>query len=690
MNCKKCAKEVPEGSVFCPFCGERADGNKPCPACGALMGEEYVFCPKCGARADGKPVCPVCGTVAEKDARFCLKCGCALQSRGGKVRAVSSAPFSRVASPVYPVRPDPVRTAPRSPAAGILPPPDYALPSVRPPRPRKPKDPDRKVRFAKWYALGERIVFALLTGIFFLCSFFGVVRMDATEMMDMVSGNLTIEGKVYAEVDAIDLIDVAFYSMGSRKTSEYEKYLNKVAPKLGLDLQKALAKSGSVELDQTSGTVITGSGCRRVNAVFAKYNILKIGYATTAAEDEPSEFGMLYVPQSMMLQIQIAGFGALALIILSFVAFALAIARIFIPRDFASFGLIAGVFGLTVGISAMFIGSSIEGVGAVGMGAAYISVIVFSCLFFVYRTARVLITANPGLGIRDYVVRGGVVAAGILLICSFAMGSAYRLVGTYEGAQTEVTCEFTADYGVMEGFDVYYPVFDTVNGTLSRPLTGEIKTSFDRFALENGQSMFADLRFKGLMGIPTVINSKEYYEQCGALRALYMIQPFMALLSVSAAIWLMLEGLRAFTKPGYRKKNAVIAASVFLFASVYSLAMPLALSSSIAMYDALPVLSVEVGAASIVQVVFGVLAVVGAAVASVVLNARDRRTAYAAAAAGYPGGDGQPADGACAPVCDRAAETAAPGQESAAAETPAPLSAAEERPAPPAEGEKSE
>lgn len=59
--CSHCEKLVPEGSVFCPACGNPTDGSsraqaqaqiqsqKRCPACGNSNNAESMFCSTCGA-----------------------------------------------------------------------------------------------------------------------------------------------------------------------------------------------------------------------------------------------------------------------------------------------------------------------------------------------------------------------------------------------------------------------------------------------------------------------------------------------------------------------------------------------------------------------------------------------------------------------------------------------------------------
>lgn len=54
ITCPNCKRVIPEGSQFCPFCGEEIHINKPvviyCRQCGNKLVEGSAFCNKCGTR----------------------------------------------------------------------------------------------------------------------------------------------------------------------------------------------------------------------------------------------------------------------------------------------------------------------------------------------------------------------------------------------------------------------------------------------------------------------------------------------------------------------------------------------------------------------------------------------------------------------------------------------------------------
>ncbi len=51
MYCKKCEKQLPDDSLFCPFCGERVNQEPKvacCPVCKKTIPDDSEFCPFCG------------------------------------------------------------------------------------------------------------------------------------------------------------------------------------------------------------------------------------------------------------------------------------------------------------------------------------------------------------------------------------------------------------------------------------------------------------------------------------------------------------------------------------------------------------------------------------------------------------------------------------------------------------------
>lgn len=53
MICCKCGKIVPDGAIFCCWCGEK-NTKKVCAACGTVLREDQLFCHECGVKWDGE------------------------------------------------------------------------------------------------------------------------------------------------------------------------------------------------------------------------------------------------------------------------------------------------------------------------------------------------------------------------------------------------------------------------------------------------------------------------------------------------------------------------------------------------------------------------------------------------------------------------------------------------------------
>ncbi|MGN0641368.1 MAG: zinc ribbon domain-containing protein [Oscillospiraceae bacterium] len=83
--CRKCGKEFPKESEFCPKCGtQKISLEIPkacvCPKCGEKAPADSDFCMKCGTKIvkPEKPqtkICPKCESEIPADSEFCTKCG---------------------------------------------------------------------------------------------------------------------------------------------------------------------------------------------------------------------------------------------------------------------------------------------------------------------------------------------------------------------------------------------------------------------------------------------------------------------------------------------------------------------------------------------------------------------------------------------------------------------------------------
>jgi membrane protease subunit (stomatin/prohibitin family) len=84
--CPKCNALVPQGTRFCPSCGNpmgapaAAPPGPPCPKCGQPTVAGVKFCPNCGASLAPAPPrkCPKCSADVPAANKFCPNCGTAM------------------------------------------------------------------------------------------------------------------------------------------------------------------------------------------------------------------------------------------------------------------------------------------------------------------------------------------------------------------------------------------------------------------------------------------------------------------------------------------------------------------------------------------------------------------------------------------------------------------------------------
>jgi membrane protease subunit (stomatin/prohibitin family) len=82
--CPKCGTLVPQGTRFCPGCGNSmapaAPAGPPCPKCGQPTAAGAKFCPSCGASLAPAPpkTCAKCNASVPAGNKFCPNCGTAM------------------------------------------------------------------------------------------------------------------------------------------------------------------------------------------------------------------------------------------------------------------------------------------------------------------------------------------------------------------------------------------------------------------------------------------------------------------------------------------------------------------------------------------------------------------------------------------------------------------------------------
>lgn len=80
VGCSKCQAQVPQGTKFCPNCGNNMSVpvGDACTNCQKTIPSGSKFCPHCGtAQAPEKVFCKECGNDLQPGAKFCGNCGTA-------------------------------------------------------------------------------------------------------------------------------------------------------------------------------------------------------------------------------------------------------------------------------------------------------------------------------------------------------------------------------------------------------------------------------------------------------------------------------------------------------------------------------------------------------------------------------------------------------------------------------------
>jgi len=81
FTCSNCSKPLPDGSKFCPHCG---DPYTPCPNCGADHAVDAQSCAQCGHSLLAGQSCNNCGEKVADGVKFCPHCGTSTSLRCGQ------------------------------------------------------------------------------------------------------------------------------------------------------------------------------------------------------------------------------------------------------------------------------------------------------------------------------------------------------------------------------------------------------------------------------------------------------------------------------------------------------------------------------------------------------------------------------------------------------------------------------
>lgn len=143
IRCDRCEGECQSGALYCVHCGARLS-TQACRKCGEGLPEEAAYCARCGYPAHGN-VCARCGKVSAEDVKFCPECGNALNA--AQEEAITA-------------------------KAGVW--------TKAPQKEKEKRTLSGKGAFA--YVVSRAFVLPALLLCMFICSFFGMFRVDISEV----------------------------------------------------------------------------------------------------------------------------------------------------------------------------------------------------------------------------------------------------------------------------------------------------------------------------------------------------------------------------------------------------------------------------------------------------------------------------------------------------------------------------
>ena len=658
MICKNCNKEVPEDYMFCPYCGKRVDGNKNCPKCGALIPEDFAFCPKCGANTNAEPVAKkqveqARPRVAADRPRVAARPVAAPASRTAaqKPRVAAERPRTAAAKPVTAAerprvaadRPRPVTNAEpqrkvvkrvvngrpqpvvREEAVTERPPVRRVV--NRAPEPPKPKKVKAKRAPINWNSVKEsmntglinRIVLLTVAVIFFICSFFSVVTFNMTdvfkESLGSESEKIRLDGDIKVDYSAIDLINYAFFVMGTDYDSAID-YVENYEMEDSYD--EILEDEDNFKVSTVTGTVtITSKGCKALSDFASDMDVIKLSYASFVIE--AGEGIDLSGATSSMVT---AGFLSLANIICATVVLILAAINMFMRKGKSGVVLVAVMFAMAVGLGAILAGITVDvgfGEGGVaGMGGALAAIVAFAVIYFAYRlVVRILTEKNES--VKSLVANAVALVAGIVVVCCAtvpAVNATYTYVPADEDARN-VKYEFS--YSQFETFDQYF--FDMGEDLYKD--SEELKAEFDTIG-----NYYSDVKdradgealLKTGYGLTSLLNTKFISEEYGSVRTLLKLQPILSVIAVYCAALAISFALAGLCGGKNVKAIKGIAFIVILIAAAYGMFSTILLNTALSMSELLPKVDAAVGTAPIVQLIFAVVGIVGVCVALVFKN----------------------------------------------------------------------
>lgn len=525
MKCSVCNANLPEGSAFCPYCGNKVIEVKKCKTCGFETVEDYVFCPMCGSKMDENNICPSCGAELDGDYVFCPICG---ENLGGKTptqnRAVkinvkkNNTPGSRFVS--------------------------------------KLKSHRKTI---------ENILIAIVSLVILICSFFSIYSFDMnSKFEDGEYGDMgyAIEGKIEYRVSALELIDFAFFAvnLNAKEATKYLQEQSKETESLQEDLMKAFLERGNVETVNDI-MYLTEDGCKEISSIISELPLLKNYYSQMVVinEDNASSYATQYV---------IAGLLCLLFIILSAVTLILSVVNIFIKKDLSLIIPFILLIGILVFTACLLGNNSFDSISEEGMmGGAYIAITVLLSVVLVEGSVMHIVV-NKRIEWEKLTISATCILSSIIILCLMAapvltLTMYYDEVSENEDSET-VSYEFEYTYTNSQLFNIY---FDE-----TKPKMQDVKDRFqilvENYKLTDESEAAYELIDSqiGLKGLLTNDIMYKNYEEMLSLLKMNMVGMLIVLGSTSALLAFGVGGMCG-RKTG-NVYHYVALALVFLFALI--------------------------------------------------------------------------------------------------------------------------
>lgn len=592
MECKNCKKEIDDSFVFCPYCGHRADGKKVCRKCGALIAEEFVYCPVCGAKTEADNISASENGAVTTEATTTLKEETHIEFEEKTIGADEVLLSVDAGGSAKTAGKESAATLGQGGTKTMIAAVKGKLSRVN-------------------INLINKVGLAVIAAIILLCSFFGVINYDAAEYIDgIVSDNVKFDGDIKCEFTAIDLVDIGFFAM----TLNYDKAVDYVyghdANDVYLDIKDILSDDEYSKVTSARITV-NSRGCKKISEVISDVDMFKYSYADSVVIKGDSKGA------SSGVSWQVLGVLSLVNILCASVVFILALVNLF--KGFFKEGIWAvalaflsslGLWGVASGIGSAGVFEGLQ----VSMGDALAAIVAFSVIFFAYRLVVNLIESKK-INVKQIFCGLVAVVTGAVVLGT-ASTSVINTTLTYRTDEDVKEVSFNYSFSQFETFDEYY--YDLGSGKYVTDTV--IEEQFDSFAQtysDVGYSVRPDRIMKNTFGLTAFTNSYFFGVTNRFAKPVIRLQPVLSLFAVYAAALMLSAGLVGLCGKRGKVRLKVLSVVLFVLAAAIGIAMPIMMNEILSLSTHLTMISLSVGAAPIVMLVFAVIGAIGFGIANI-------------------------------------------------------------------------